>query len=82
MKILSASEFRNNAAKVLNLVAYGGERVILGRRGKPVVAVVSLEDLALLQRVEDQRDLALAKEAKEEIGEDISWDDLKKELSL
>ncbi len=41
-------EIRSNLAEVINRVAYGGERVVLQRRSKPVAAVVSIEDLELL----------------------------------
>ena len=38
-------------------VSYGGERVLFARRGKPVAALVSADDLALLQRIEDAEDI-------------------------
>jgi prevent-host-death family protein len=37
----------------INRVAYGGQRVVLERRGKPVAAVVSLDDLALVEALEE-----------------------------
>jgi antitoxin (DNA-binding transcriptional repressor) of toxin-antitoxin stability system len=40
---------RDNFATVINHVAYNGENLILKRRGKPIVAIVSLEDLVLLE---------------------------------
>src|SRR5256885_576933 len=45
---------RSNLADTLNRVAYQGERVILERRGKEVAAIVSMEDLAALERLEDE----------------------------
>ena len=44
------TDIRDNLADVLNRVAYGGERLVLERRGKGVAALVSMDDLALLQR--------------------------------
>jgi prevent-host-death family protein len=61
-------EIRANLAEVINRVAYGGERVVLQRRSKPVVAVVSLEDLELLNSLEDQADVKAAKKARKEKG--------------
>ncbi len=61
-------EIRANLAEVINRVAYGGERVVLKRRSKPVVAVVSLEDLELLNSLEDQADVKAAKKARKEKG--------------
>ena len=57
MTTLSIAEARNNLADAINRVSYGGERVIFARRGKPIAALVSPEDLALLQRLEDAEDL-------------------------
>ncbi len=63
---LNASEARHDFAEVINRVAYRGERVVLHRRGKDVVALVSLEDLALLEKFEDQQDLRDARAALRE----------------
>jgi prevent-host-death family protein len=57
MTTMSIAEARNNLADAINRVSYGGERVIFSRRGKPVAALVSSEDLALLQRLEDAEDI-------------------------
>ena len=51
------AEIRDNLADALNKVAYAGERVILSRRGKGIAALVSMEDLELLERLEDETDL-------------------------
>ena len=47
-------EIRKNMADALNRVAYRGDRIVLERRGKGVAALVSMEDLNLLKRVEDE----------------------------
>ena len=66
MTTLSIAEARNNLAETINRVSYGGERVLFARRGKTVAALVSAEDLALLQRIEDAEDIrAAAKVLKE-----------------
>jgi prevent-host-death family protein len=65
---ISISEIRDNLADALNRVAYAGERVILKRRAKSVAALVSMEDLALLQSLEDAEDLKAAKKAMKEKG--------------
>ena len=66
MTVLSIAEARNNLADAINRVSYGGERVVFARRGKPVAALVSAGDLALLQRIEDAEDSrAAAKVLKE-----------------
>ena len=66
MTTLSIAAARNSLADAINRVSYGGERVVFARRGKPVAALVSPEDLALLQRMEDAEDIrAAAKVLKE-----------------
>jgi prevent-host-death family protein len=60
MTTLSIAEARNNLADAINRVSYRGERVVFARRGKPVAALVSAEDLALLQRMEDAEDIRAA----------------------
>jgi prevent-host-death family protein len=61
-------EVRDNLAEIINRVAYGGERAILQRRGKGIVAVVSMEDMALLEALEDEADVKAALKARKEKG--------------
>jgi prevent-host-death family protein len=51
------TDARDDLAEVVNRVTYRGERVVLTRRGKHVVAVVPIADLELLERLEDAADL-------------------------
>jgi prevent-host-death family protein len=74
-------EIRANLAEVINRVAYGGERVILQRRSKPVVAVVSMEDLELLNSLEDQADIKAAKKARKEKGS-VTLEQIKARLGM
>ena len=83
---IGIAEIRNNMADSLNRVIYSGERVILERRGKPAAAIVSLDDLALLEAIEDQEDVRAAKRALADMrrkGEKpIPWEQVKKKLKL
>lgn len=63
MDTLSIAEVRNNLADALNRVAYGGERLVFARRGKPVAALVSPEDLAALEEIENKIDIREARTA-------------------
>ncbi len=65
---IGVADIRANLAEVINRVAYGGERIILQRRGKQVLAVVSMEDLELLQSLEDRSDIKAALKARKEKG--------------
>lgn len=65
---ISITEVRDRLADALNRVAYGGERIILRRRGKGVAALVSMEELAILEELENKADIAAAKKALKEKG--------------
>ncbi len=78
---ISISEARDKLADALNRVAYGGERVVLQRRGKGVAAIVSLDDLALLEELEDQADIRAAKKALKEKGF-VTLEEVKKRLRI
>lgn len=81
---LSIVKFRADMADPLNRVAYAGERVILQRRGKAVAALVSMQDLARLEAMEDQllADEALQAEAKAKAAgqKPIPFEEVEKEI--
>lgn len=79
---VSTAEARKNFADIVNNVAYGKDPVVLTRRGKELVALISMEDLQLLQKLEEQQDIADAWKIKDEPGENVKLSDLKKELKL
>jgi prevent-host-death family protein len=60
------SEARQGLAELCNRVAYGGERLVIARRGKARAALVPMEDLKLLEGLEDAIDLAGAGKALRE----------------
>jgi len=66
---------------MVSRAAYGGERIIVHRRKKPVAAIIPIEDLEMLERIEDKVDLKAALKALKEPGT-ISWEKVKKELNL
>lgn len=65
---ISVKEIRDNLADAVNRVAYSGERIVLKRRGKGVAALVSMEELALLEEMENRADVRAAKRALKEKG--------------
>lgn len=54
-------------ADAINRVASAGERVVLTRRKKGVAALVSMKDLAALERLEDEADAKAARRALAEM---------------
>ncbi len=66
MTRLAASTVRDTLGDTLNRVAYRGERIILERHGKAVAALVSVEDLSLLEALEDRLDIEAVRLARQE----------------
>ena len=58
------------------------ERTLITESGKGIAVLVPLEDLGLLQKIEDMLDYQETIEALDESGENISLEQLKKELGL
>jgi prevent-host-death family protein len=84
-KVLSLSEARDNWADLIGQVQFGGERVTISKRGKPVAVVVSVEDAAWLEAMEDRIDVELAREALAEMermgGKTFSLAEVRAELA-
>ena len=57
---VSIGRVKRDVSDLVNRVAYGGERIILTSRGKPKAALVSIDDLERLRRVEDAAQRLLA----------------------
>src|ERR1700733_802671 len=74
---LTASIARQNFCDIVNRAAYGGERIVVHRRKKPIAAVVPIEDLELLEKLEDESDIKAVREALKEPGT-IPWEAVKK----
>ena len=49
-KTITTAEARKNFADIVNTVAYGKEPVVLTRRGQEIAALISIEELQLLQK--------------------------------
>lgn len=79
---VSTSKARIDFAEMINQVAYGGERVVLDRRGKPIAAIIPIDDLTFLEEIENRMDVDAAKRALAESDERISYDELRQELGL
>jgi prevent-host-death family protein len=52
--MLSVAEAKTRFSELVNRASYGRERFLIRRRGKPVGAIVSVEDLAKLEAGETQ----------------------------
>jgi antitoxin Phd len=76
------TELRTRGRDLIGKVQYAGDRIILQHRGKPVAALISIEDLELLEELEDAELIRLADESEAEPGPNIPWEQVKKELGL
>jgi len=79
---VSVSEARETFAELVNRAAYGHERVLVARRGRPVAAIVPIEDVEFIERMEDELDLRAALEAlaDPENAIPIRWEQVEAEL--
>ena len=68
MRIYTTAELRKNLSEVIDKAAYGRERTVVTRAGRPLAAVVSLEDLEAMEALEDLMDVRAAKKARSEGG--------------
>ena len=84
MSTVTTVKARESFSEVINRSAYGKERIVLTRRGKEVAAVVPVEDLKLLEKLETRLDLDDIEKAlaDPENKESIPWGRVKKELGL
>ncbi|OEJ28076.1 prevent-host-death protein [Streptomyces agglomeratus] len=53
---IPVTQARAELAELINRVVYGGERVVVTRHGKPLVALVSAADLARLEGAQEEAD--------------------------
>ncbi len=82
LKKITIADARKKFANIINQVAFGNESFVLTRRGEPIAAIVSMKELKLLQDLEDRIDIEDAWKSKNEPGEPIPWEVLKKELDI
>jgi prevent-host-death family protein len=77
---VSVTELKQNLGEIINQAAYGGQRIILLSHGKERAALISIEDLRLLEALQKEnrretyqnRQLSLLDEARqlrEAVGE-------------
>ncbi len=72
MITVSATEARNNFSELLNKVAYSGERVLVKRRGKPLVFVLGVPGKMENPKYSDKSGQVSTVEDKEALVEQLS----------
>ncbi len=81
-KTITTADARKNFADIVNTVAYGNEPVVLTRRGQEIAALISIEELKLLQKIEDYIDTEDALKSLNEPGANIPADEFWRKLGL
>jgi antitoxin (DNA-binding transcriptional repressor) of toxin-antitoxin stability system len=81
MSKISTSVARQRFSEILSKAEFAGERTILHRRKKPVAAVVPIQDLELIERMEDLVDIEDARKALKEKGR-IPLSQIKRDLGM
>src|SRR5450830_701699 len=81
---VTTRELREKLSEIVGRCAYGGDRFVIKRHGKPLAAVVPIEDMFVAQLVEDQHDATEYKRALEagELDKTRPWSEIKPELGL
>jgi prevent-host-death family protein len=86
MTRLAASKVREEFSETLNRVVYKHERIVLRRRGKDVAVIVPFDDLAVIEKVEDELDAREARrilaDMKRRRQRPIPYERIRRELGL
>lgn len=59
----NATEAKSKFSELIGMVTYGKERVIINRKGKPVAALINIEELKRFEEMEEELDTQLFQEA-------------------
>lgn len=84
MDDVTTVEARKRLAELINRAAYGGESVLVTRRGQELAAIVPASDATLADRLRgflSRRDVSRALDELDS-DEAAAWQDLKRELGL
>ena len=82
MTTFSTEELAHEIGRAVSLVTKEHERVVITQGGQELLALVSLEDLEILRKLEDIADIRAVLEAKAEDPNPTSFEDFCKELGI
>jgi PHD/YefM family antitoxin component YafN of YafNO toxin-antitoxin module len=81
MTVISVTQLKEDFAKTTGQVEFGGKRIIVEKHRKPAFAMISIDDLKMLQALEDRVDALDAEEALED-SRRIPLDEVKAKLGF
>lgn len=81
-KSINIADAKEEFSELLNRVSHNKERIIITRRDKEVAAIISMDDLRILQASETKTDLDDAMDALKEARQQgcLSLDELKNNI--
>lgn len=84
MEIIKSSEFRKDFSEYLNRAKYAKERLSISINGKLAVALIPIEDLDYLEKLEDEQDYKDGVQAKRDFRrkDTVAMDDVVSDLGL
>jgi len=87
MARVSIADARKDFADIVNRASYAHERTVITRHESDVAAIISIDELrlldALMEKWEDEQDVRDAKEALLTAREDfVPWEAIKREFGL
>lgn len=74
--VVSSMDLRHRIGEILARILYTGERFIIKRRDQPVAALISVQDLQLLEKLEEERDIQILRLAKDTSERLVPFDEL------
>jgi len=81
---VTTRDLRDRLSEIVGRCAYGGDRFVVKRHGKPLAAIVPIEDMYVAQYVEDHLDSQEYQRAlaEGELEKTRPWSEIKAELGL
>jgi len=75
------TQLRCEIGAVVSRAEYAKERIVIERRGKPVAAVIPIEDLAALEELEDRLDVEEAERILADPNTEwVPWEEVQAKL--
>ena len=79
---VSITQVRPSLRELADKVKFYNERVCVNRNGEPIFAMVSIDDLKLLEAIEDEMDIKAAAAVLKKGGKPIPLEKVRKRLGL
>ena len=79
---IQASEIRNRIGEILARVRYGREHVVVERRGRPVAAIIGIEEYDDLLQLRRQREAQVRRQRFQAIRASAAENDLSEEQAF